>query len=600
MPTYNSQGCLSQDVVHLVKAQRRVRGTVADVTPGACKIESSYGVFSFDPRSVKANKNHPDRKPEVGDPCEFRLSHHVPPAAVSIRVAVPKVRRPTVVADANDIATCSKLLEEHCEHVAPLIFKLDEGLKMPITVLYLIVEHLDHIETTSVLSSPVRQLILRAYPSYLESPHNLPSELKTDVLFQQFSAVAAVFMSLPAGHRQGIRQTAVRRGELLASFQGRDVMTLQDNTEYLTAVGGLIVTGISAIIENHTGKIIDKKLATATGLLIEKTRAVRSFLEHSDTGRSSRWPKDVWGHHFDCFGQLAAPRSRKEAVKSLNIMVSDVVTHVADTVDYLKSLIDFPKVFTFVAIPCILSLNHILLLWDNQSVFQGPLSLNANTVVDILQMEQPREAVWWLLKFMSEFQQKVAVSEQNQILYELLIQMDGIRSSIRRIESDVGRSSQTEKSLTRALVSEQGAAIGGRLLYSMIDSLNTVFQPGGQHNPYSFNPSCDVVQSNSSGPGSVTDCNSVSDEGDSLGNGAISFFSRFTRGLFGMGDHSKQENFASFYEGGCEVSDESTSQSSESDSQSAARSRSQSLSPTAPPASMSSVRRTSAARSFTS
>eukprot|EP01060_Flectonema_neradi_P015716 TRINITY_DN2236_c2_g1_i1.p1 TRINITY_DN2236_c2_g1~~TRINITY_DN2236_c2_g1_i1.p1 ORF type:complete len:599 (+),score=96.10 TRINITY_DN2236_c2_g1_i1:56-1852(+) len=598
MPAYNAQGCLSQDVVHLVKAQRRVRGTVADVTPGACKIESAYGVFSFDPRSVKANKNHPDRKPEVGDPCEFRLSHHVPPAAVSIRVAVPKVRRPAVVADTHDLSTCSKLLEEHCEHIAPLISKLDEGLRMPITVLYLVVEQLDRIETTNVLSAPVRQLILRAYPSYFESPENLPSELKSDPLFQKFSAVAAVVMSLPAGQRQGIRQTAVKRGELLASFQGREVMSLQDNTDYLTAVGGVVMNGVSSVVENHTGRVIDKKLATATGLLIEKTRAVRSFLEHSDTGRSSRWPKEVWGHHFDCFGQLAAPRSRKDAVTSLNIMVKDALQHVADTVDYLRSLVELPSIFTFVAIPCVLSLNHILLLWNNQSVFQGPLSLSPNTVVEVLQMEEPREAVWWLLKFVSEFQQKLAVSDQNQVLYEALVQMDGIRSAIRRIETDVGRSSNTNKSLTRALVSEQGAAIGGRLLYSMIDSLNTVFQPSGQHNPYSFTH-CDLSPSGS-GPGSIAD-GSVSEEGDTLKSGAISFFSRITRGWFGMKDAedvneaSKHENFASFYEGGCDLDETS----SEEGSQNVGRSRSQSLSSTTPPVSVAS-RRTSAARSFTS
>ena len=91
MQTGNAR--LSREVHQLVKVQRRIRGTITSVghEAGECVILSEkHGSFSFAPRSVKPNKNHPDRVPQVNDPCEFRLSHLNPPTAVSIRVAVPK------------------------------------------------------------------------------------------------------------------------------------------------------------------------------------------------------------------------------------------------------------------------------------------------------------------------------------------------------------------------------------------------------------------------------------------------------------------------------------------------------------------------------
>ncbi|KAJ9470128.1 hypothetical protein DIPPA_32746 [Diplonema papillatum] len=114
LPAVGKTRNVSPHVLQLVKAQRRVRGVVAEMEGNSCIIESTYGRFAFDPRSVKANRNHPDRQPQVGDPCEFRLSHQTPPKAVSIRVAVPKKSKTASddFLDEYTIIQCNKLLED--------------------------------------------------------------------------------------------------------------------------------------------------------------------------------------------------------------------------------------------------------------------------------------------------------------------------------------------------------------------------------------------------------------------------------------------------------------------------------------------------------
>eukprot|EP01064_Diplonema_japonicum_P014852 TRINITY_DN2253_c0_g1_i1.p2 TRINITY_DN2253_c0_g1~~TRINITY_DN2253_c0_g1_i1.p2 ORF type:complete len:258 (+),score=33.66 TRINITY_DN2253_c0_g1_i1:48-821(+) len=218
---------ISQEVLHLVKAQRRVRGTVATVKQGECKIESSYGVFPFDPRSVKANKNHPDRKPEAGDPCEFRLSHHIPPTAVSIRVAVPKVKKVESIETSTPIddtylKRLAGCLEEHCSHVAPLVAKLEaDDLKLSFTLHYLIVKMMDEVEGSRALSIPTRQSVLRDFYTYVDGDAALPCDVSSLAVFKQFKLITAGLDSLCPAVKKIIVAAVQVRGEGLAGFFGK-------------------------------------------------------------------------------------------------------------------------------------------------------------------------------------------------------------------------------------------------------------------------------------------------------------------------------------------------------------------------------------------
>ncbi|KAJ9470127.1 Squalene synthase [Diplonema papillatum] len=493
---------MSREVQHLVKAQRRIRGVIADVTPGSCCIDSSYGRFGFGARSVKANKNHPDRKPQVGDPCEFRLSHHAPPTAVSIRVAVPKVKAPETSLPSTDpsVAHCNKLLEDSCAYISPLIAKLDNasGLQRSMTTFYLLVKALDLIEA-SPESPSVKQLVLRSFYSSLDT-RLVPCDLVNTNFFRSFQHVCKVYASLPDAHKRVVKSMTQKRGEALALWQTREVITMADNTEYLGMVGGTVSAGAAELVESVVKRTLDKKSAASMGIFIEKIAAIRSFLEHQDTGRSARWPKDAWSHHFDQLGQFAAPWERKRADDCLNTMVHDALGHAASAIDYLSCLIDSAGAFMFSAIPTVMALTLVSQLWDNTAALNNSITVHPSAAADILAIDEPKDAVWWLYKAVNDIQSRLTKSAEiyHPVTYRMLETTDCIRASLKRLEAAIalhGASTRKpeNKSLTRALLAEQGAALGGKLLYTVIDSLNTVFQPSGPsgvelHHPYSFYP----------------------------------------------------------------------------------------------------------------
>lgn len=74
----------------IIKAQRRIKGVIVSVDPETARIASEYGEFRFNLSSVKVNNKFPDRAPQAGDRCEFKVSDSNPPKATSIRIAIPK------------------------------------------------------------------------------------------------------------------------------------------------------------------------------------------------------------------------------------------------------------------------------------------------------------------------------------------------------------------------------------------------------------------------------------------------------------------------------------------------------------------------------
>eukprot|EP01059_Diplonema_ambulator_P002492 TRINITY_DN12110_c0_g1_i1.p1 TRINITY_DN12110_c0_g1~~TRINITY_DN12110_c0_g1_i1.p1 ORF type:complete len:624 (+),score=153.14 TRINITY_DN12110_c0_g1_i1:88-1959(+) len=566
---------ISQEVLHLVKAQRRVRGTVAVVDQGGCMIDSAYGSFPFDPRSVKANKNHPDRKPEVGDPCEFRLSHHIPPTAVSIRVAVPKVKRQggseDIPIDVKYRKSVAEYLDLHCTHAAPIIAKVDvESLKLPLTLLHLSMKAVDEVENCVSLDASTRQRILLDFGSILETGM-VPPELSSISFFKQFKLIPAGLRGLPEPHRSIIKKAVVTRGEGLAEFIGKEIVTLVDFTDYNTIVGGKMMEAVAELIEAHIGRKIDIKNAVEMGLLVEKTSAIKGFLDHVDTPRGSNWPKDVWGHHFDTFGQIAVPSSRTQALDRLNLIITDVFNHAAHGIEFLAQIADSPVAFCFLAVPCVLALSQLSKLWGNPQVFSAPVGINQTVAANIIGLDKPRDAVAWINSIIGEMHETFRSENYDPVSYKMLIQIESVRSALRRVDAAVaayGYGRAEERSLTRALLAEQGAALGGKLLYNMIDTLGSVFH-SESYSPYSAGPE----------PTPTVPSTPVSEHSE-LSTGTMGFLTGIARGWLGLDSSlplrtqstistttaAASENFASFYEGCHYLADDASSQASSTSS----------------------------------
>ena len=514
---------IDAEVQQIVKVQRRIRGIVACVDTGAFTIVSEkYGTFSFDPRSVKKNKNHPDRKPQVNDPCEFRLSHLNPPTAVSIRVAVPKEKRVTQPIDAND-ASIQRIythLEAHCAQHSALIGNIvSEELRLSLAVLTLFCHCLDLVEGTKALPASVKQMLLRDIPSFLNNP-TLPTEMTSEhaAFFEAFSVISEVFAQFVPDRQRNIILSILRsRGDGMASFQGREIMTLEDHRDYRMSVGGLVFDGFGKLVDVWMGGRFNPLRASNSGknvgAFVEKVSAICSFIEYEmdtptnpDTAfgaavslpyvsgqtesfnygiagrsRSGRFPKNLWGHQFDAFGLMMDTRGARTAVHSLNVLLEDALGHVADLLEFLSLMVDHPDVFSLFAVPSLNACAYLVQLYGNSEVFAYPTSLNAaqvanQTVQDILAVEHPREAISWFSFFLEECKGKV--EESDTLTSQLSATMDGVLSALHRmctaIESHApqeGAQASRTKVPAYALFAEKDAASGGQLF----DLLGKVF-----------------------------------------------------------------------------------------------------------------------------
>eukprot|EP00754_Rhynchopus_humris_P004607 Rhum_TRINITY_DN12324_c0_g1::Rhum_TRINITY_DN12324_c0_g1_i1::g.51051::m.51051 len=543
------------EVQQVVKAQRRIRGVISCVDQGACKVESTLGVFAFDPRSVKPNKNHPNRKPQVGDPCEFRLSQFRPPAAVSIRVAVPKEKKQTLPVDMDDekVQQLFQVLERHCANVAPLVAKLDDSeMRLFVAVLLLFAHCQDVVEGAPRISLAVKQVVLRELPIYAATPALLPVEVGRNAscaeFFKNFEALASVLSTyVPDRQRNIILSTLRNRGDGLASYQGKEIMTVKEHSEYMHFVGGLVADGVGKLVDVliGDGRFNPQKAssnAKSLGGFVAKMTAVRAYVDFAtddslpvappapaaaatpaaagaataasssasssssacappavppslsvSAGRASRFPKKVWGYQFDPFGMIVDPNCGRQAVAGLSALLAEALENVSDTIGYLSLLVDHADIFTFMAIPAIAALAHLVQMWEHSSLvgtqtFSASVQLPAQACTSILSIEHPRSAAWWFSKLMTDFTDAIdkpaaaaALSYDAADDARTRVLLEGITCDLRRMDKYVEQHAAPEAdprkgSLTRALVAQQGANIGGQLLYSIVDSLGMVWR----------------------------------------------------------------------------------------------------------------------------
>eukprot|EP01062_Namystynia_karyoxenos_P032083 TRINITY_DN23709_c0_g2_i1.p1 TRINITY_DN23709_c0_g2~~TRINITY_DN23709_c0_g2_i1.p1 ORF type:complete len:727 (+),score=215.87 TRINITY_DN23709_c0_g2_i1:86-2182(+) len=626
-PTAAAHG-VSADVLHLVKAQRRVRGTITHVTPeGRCQLTSQYGSFPFDVRSVKPNKNHPDRVPQAGDPCEFRLSHHIPPSAVSIRVAVPKAQRaaaaaagaseagselaeaqwppaeprarqqaapaspltpptqptaaPQLTQHDPSLKHCRGTLEELCGRpMAVLVQRLDLPLSAAVTVLMLHVRALDAIEKSPTLPPAVRSLVLQETVAHLGLSDSFFSDLKGCVgrepdrrLFEGWAHVNSLYSRLTEEQRQVVRDAVQRRGDAMATWQGKDVVTLQEHTDWCRAVGGEAVRGVALLCGDKLQRPLDPAQAAALGTFVEKAAAIQGYLD----AEKRPWPQEIWGRMFCSPKELANRSRRAEAVTVLNAMVGDALSHVADAVNFLSMLVDSPAIFCLVAVPLATALADVAQCCSNPRVYTRPVAADQEAVAQIQQMGHPREAAAWLGNALVDCQSRMPYEDLSS--YTVSLHVDRALQALRRM--DAAAASQGAPvvggagSVTRRFLTGQGAALGGKLLYSMLDSLHTVFEAGPPpasvsetfaYNPYE--PGMGLLPQQPHLGGSFS-----SDEGDAEprsqpptpapafrfpGLSAVAnTVSSVTGGFWGLGRRfmgrpgaPRRDAFASFYDGG--------------------------------------------------
>jgi farnesyl-diphosphate farnesyltransferase len=86
------------------------------------------------------------------------------------------------------------------------------------------------------------------------------------------------------------------------------------------------------------------------------------------------WPKDIWGQYGPTLESFAAAPHARSSLACLNHMVTDALVHVPDCLEYISQLRD-PKVFQFCAIPQVMAISTLALVYNNPNVFKGNVKI---------------------------------------------------------------------------------------------------------------------------------------------------------------------------------------------------------------------------------
>jgi hypothetical protein len=87
------------------RTQVRVKGRIICVDEGNMRVATPWGELPFEHAAIKKNSRFPDRLPQAGDNCDFRVSQRNPPKATSIRLALRGSEINTVIGSSSLQAT---------------------------------------------------------------------------------------------------------------------------------------------------------------------------------------------------------------------------------------------------------------------------------------------------------------------------------------------------------------------------------------------------------------------------------------------------------------------------------------------------------------
>ncbi|KAJ1554106.1 Farnesyl-diphosphate farnesyltransferase, partial [Nowakowskiella sp. JEL0078] len=299
---------------------------------------------------------------------------------------------------------CYYYLNTTSRSFARVIAELDDELRHPVCIFYLVLRGLDTIEDDLSIPLEKKLPILRNFHTIIYQrgwnfDGNGPQE-KDRMLCVQFDCVIEEFLGLKERYQLAIAEITRKMGNGMADFvDGKRVVTMDDYNLYTHYVAGLVGLGLTKLfvasgLEDST--VGDEILSNNMGLFLQKTNIIKDFLEDLLDGRRF-WPEEVWKQYvpipenglvydgvigtgrpntLDVSGatgdlaDLAKPEFRDRAMACLNHLCADALTLVPDCLEFLSRLKN-PSVFNFCALPQLMAIATISLFFDNPSVFES-------------------------------------------------------------------------------------------------------------------------------------------------------------------------------------------------------------------------------------
>lgn len=330
-------------------------------------------------------------------------------ALVAYKKQAERVRAAMADGLGRDWACMYASLCEVSRSFALVIMELEEELRHPICVFYLVLRALDTVEDDTAVDAHVRRALCARFWTFLIGEGAEGDEQSWSSgrfgkgaeksLLENFPRVVKCFAGLDRKYRDIIVDITRRMGSGMAShIEDVHCDTLTDYDMYCHYVAGLVGLGLSdifAVSGREQPAFSERKdLSNSMGLFLQKTNIIRDYLEDIEDGRTF-WPTEVWSQYGNSLDDFKDPANRKFALAALNHMVTDALRHVPDCIEYM-SHVQTQNVFNFVAIPQVMAIATLAECYNNGKVFEGVVKIRRSLTAKLVLRTKSMDSLYRL------------------------------------------------------------------------------------------------------------------------------------------------------------------------------------------------------------
>ncbi|KAI1006712.1 putative squalene synthase [Podosphaera aphanis] len=277
---------------------------------------------------------------------------------------------------------CFKYLALTSRSFCSVIQELNPELLVPVTLFYLILRGLDTIEDDMTISLEMKEPLLRNFHGIIEKEgwnfqENGPNEKDRELLVH-FDVVITEFVNIKPAYKAIIKDITEKMGNGMADYalnaehNINGVDTIKDYELYCHYVAGLVGDGLTRLfVESglaNSALLERPELAESMGQFLQKTNIIRDVREDFDDKRRF-WPKEIWSKHVDKYEDLFVPANVPLALQCSSEMVLNSLRHADECLFYMAGIRD-QSVFNFVAIPQVMAIATLELVFQNPKIFE--------------------------------------------------------------------------------------------------------------------------------------------------------------------------------------------------------------------------------------
>lgn len=321
------------------------------------------------------------------------------PVELKAALKIKYIRQPLFPPRDNlspELTRCYQLLNATSRSFAAVIKELHPELRDAVMLFYLVLRALDTVEDDMSIDPQLKVSVLRSFAEKLDTTEwsfdgNAPTEKDRKVLVE-FPCILHEYHLLRPEYQEVIKEITHKMGNGMADyildekFNLQGVQTVHDYDLYCHYVAGLVGDGLTQLIVKAGFGTPDlgtnSQLHESMGLFLQKTNIIRDYAEDLKDGRSF-WPREIWSKYATELVDLGKPANRQQGVYCINELVLNALSHVIDVFTYLSSIRE-QSTFQFCAIPQVMAIATLALVFNNESVLTDRVKIRKGTTCELI------------------------------------------------------------------------------------------------------------------------------------------------------------------------------------------------------------------------